>query len=67
MTIPPGAFPECAKLETATIKRPDGKDAPAFAARAKSLAAMRDATINQESRLAIIEAKLANLPFPFNV
>lgn len=67
MTIPPGAFPECSKFETAAMKRPDGQDASAFASRAKALAAMRDAAIDQEARLAVLEAKLANLPFPFNV
>lgn len=62
LVLPGGAFPECAKLETAAIKRPDGKDATAFASRAEALAAMRKKTIELEQRLVALEAQ-AMRPF----
>lgn len=39
--VPGGAFDDCAKLETAEIKRPDGRDATAFYSRSEALKSMR--------------------------
>lgn len=65
MTIPPGAFPDCEKLETPVLLRPDGKEATAFKSRAKSLAAMRLEVIALRDEVDVLKAKLAAIPFPF--
>jgi hypothetical protein len=57
--LPPGAFDDCAKYETQTMKRPDGKDATAFSDRAKSLKATRDRVMKLEDRIEKLEARSA--------
>jgi hypothetical protein len=53
--LPPGAFDDCAKYETQTMKRADGKDATAFTDRAGSLKATRARVLELEDRIIALE------------
>jgi hypothetical protein len=60
-SIPGLAADDVAKLLTTNVKRPDGKDAPAFNSQAGALKAMRTYVLELDKRVAQLEAVR---PFP---
>jgi hypothetical protein len=62
--VPPGAYPECEKLEQQLATQTLGGAKAAFGSRRDSLVAMRNAVNDHEARLAALEAAGPPSPFP---
>lgn len=67
MTLPGLAADDVAKLLTAHVKRPDGKDATAFNSQATGLKAMREEVMALRTEVDELKANPGGgvMPFPF--